>query len=46
LTPEDRLVVQAPNTFADQAYVAGDHVYLHWPAEASLVLAGDGGGAG
>jgi len=46
LTPEDRLVVQAPNTFADQAYVVGDHVYLHWPAEASLVLAGDGGGAG
>ena len=46
LTPEDRLVVQTPNTFADQAYIVGDHLYLHWPAEASLVLAGDGGGAG
>ena len=43
LTPEDRLMVQAPNKFADPAYAAGDRVHLHWPAQASLVLADDGG---
>ena len=46
LTPEDRLLVQAPNTFAGPAYAAGDRVHLHWPAHASLVLADDGGSAG
>ena len=43
LTPQDRLMVQAPNKFADPAYAAGDRVHLHWPAQASLVLADDGG---
>ena len=46
LTPEDRLLVQAPNTFADPAYAIGDRVHLHWPGEASLVLANGGGGTG
>jgi putative spermidine/putrescine transport system ATP-binding protein len=46
LTAEDRLLVQAPNTFADPAYAIGDRIHLHWPAEASLVLADDGGGTG
>ena len=46
LTPQDRLMVQAPNRFADPAYAIGDRIHLHWPAEASLVLADDGGGTG
>ena len=46
LTPGDRLMVQAPNKFADAAYAIGDQVHLHWPAKASLVLADDGGGTG
>src|SRR5258705_11989894 len=43
LTPQDRLMVQAPNKLADPAHAVGDRVYLHWPAQASLVLADDGG---
>jgi len=46
VTPLDRLVVQAPNSFADPAYAVGDRIHLYWPAQASLVLADDGGGAG
>ena len=46
LTPQDRLMVQAPNTFADPAYAVGDRIHLHWPAKASLVLADDGDGTG
>ena len=46
LTPQDRLLVQAPNKLADSAHAVGDSVHLHWPAEASLVLADDGGDAG
>jgi putative spermidine/putrescine transport system ATP-binding protein len=46
LTPEDRLLVQAPNKLADGAFAVGDCVYLTWPAQASLVLADDGGGTG
>jgi hypothetical protein len=46
LTPQDRLMVQAPNSFADPAYAVGDRIHLHWPAQASLVLADDGGGTG
>ncbi|HET9763834.1 MAG TPA: ABC transporter ATP-binding protein [Casimicrobiaceae bacterium] len=46
LTPEDRLMVQAPNKLADGAHAVGDRVHLTWPAQASLVLADDGGGAG
>jgi putative spermidine/putrescine transport system ATP-binding protein len=45
LTPQERLMVQAPNTLADPAYAVGDRVHLYWPAQASLVLADDGGGA-
>jgi putative spermidine/putrescine transport system ATP-binding protein len=44
LTPQDRLMVQAPNKLAEHAYAVGDQVHLHWPAQASLVLADDGGG--
>ena len=44
LTPQDRLMVQAPNRFADHVYAVGDRIHLHWPAQASLVLADDGGG--
>jgi putative spermidine/putrescine transport system ATP-binding protein len=44
LTPQHRLMVQAPNRFADTVHAVGDHVHLHWPAQASLVLADDGGG--
>jgi putative spermidine/putrescine transport system ATP-binding protein len=44
LTPSDRMMVQAANKFADPSYAAGDRVHLHWPAQASLVLADDGGG--
>ncbi len=43
LTPTDRLMVQAPNKLADAAHAVGDRIYLHWPAQASLVLADDGG---
>jgi putative spermidine/putrescine transport system ATP-binding protein len=43
LTPQDRLMVQAANKLADPAHDVGDRVYLHWPAQASLVLADDGG---
>jgi putative spermidine/putrescine transport system ATP-binding protein len=46
LTPQDRLLVQAPNKLADAAYAVGDSVHLHWPGQASLVLADDGGDAG
>ena len=45
LTPQERLMVQAPNRLSDRAYAVGDRVHLHWPAQASLVLADDGGGA-
>jgi putative spermidine/putrescine transport system ATP-binding protein len=45
LTPHDRLIVQVPNKLADPAHAVGDRIHLHWPAEASLVLADDGGGA-
>ncbi len=43
LTPQDRLMVQAQNKVADAAHAVGDRVHLHWPAQASLVLADDGG---
>ena len=46
VTPHDRLMVQVPNKSADPAHAVGDRIHLHWPAEASLVLADDGGGAG
>jgi putative spermidine/putrescine transport system ATP-binding protein len=46
LTPRDRLMVQAPNKSADTAHAVGDRVHLHWPAQASLVLADDGGSTG
>ena len=46
LTAADRLLVQAPNTLADPAYAIGDRIHLHWPAQASLVLADDGGSTG
>ena len=46
LTPQDRLMVQAPNKFIDAAHAVGDRVHLHWPAQASLVLADDGGSTG
>jgi len=44
LTPQDRLMVQAPNRFAATVHAVGDRIHLHWPAQASLVLADDGGG--
>jgi putative spermidine/putrescine transport system ATP-binding protein len=44
LTPQDRIMVQAPNKLADAAHAAGDRMHLHWPSEASLVLADDGEG--
>ena len=44
LTPQDRIMVQAPNKLADAAHAAGDRLHLHWPSEASLVLADDGDG--
>jgi putative spermidine/putrescine transport system ATP-binding protein len=44
LTPQHRLMVQAPNRVADPAFAVGDPIHLHWPAQASLVLADDGGG--
>jgi putative spermidine/putrescine transport system ATP-binding protein len=43
LTPEDRLIVQAPNKSADPVHAVGDRIHLHWPAQDSLVLADDGG---
>ncbi|TMH36581.1 MAG: TOBE domain-containing protein [Betaproteobacteria bacterium] len=46
LTAQDRLMVQAPNKFVDAAHAVGDRVHLHWPAQASLVLADDGGSTG
>ena len=46
LTPQDRLMVQSPNTFADPTHAIGDRVHLHWPAQASLVLADDGSSTG
>ncbi len=46
LTPRDRLLVQAPNTSGDPAHAVGDRVHLQWAAQASLVLADDGGDAG
>ena len=45
LTPQDRLMVQSPNKFADPAYAIGDAIHLYWPAQASLVLADDGSSA-
>jgi putative spermidine/putrescine transport system ATP-binding protein len=44
LTPEDRVMVQAPNKLADDTFEVGNSVHLTWPAQASLVLADDGGG--
>ena len=44
VTPHDRLVVQAANTVAAPVHGVGGGVYLHWSAEAGLVLADDGGG--
>jgi putative spermidine/putrescine transport system ATP-binding protein len=46
LTPRDRLLVQAPNTSGNPAHAVGDRVHLQWPAQASLVLADDGGSTG
>jgi putative spermidine/putrescine transport system ATP-binding protein len=46
LSPQDRLMVQAPNKFAEPVHAIGDRIHLHWPAEASLVLADDGDGTG
>ena len=46
LTPQDRLMVQTSNKFADAAHAVGDRIHLHWPAQASLVLADDGGSTG
>ncbi len=46
LSPQDRLMVQAPNRFADGVHAIGDRIHLHWSAEASLVLADDGDGTG
>jgi len=46
LTPQDRIMVQAPNKLADAAHTIGDRMHLHWPSEASLVLADDGDGTG
>jgi len=46
LSPQDRLMVQAPNSFADGAHAMGDLIHLHWPREGSLVLADDGDGTG
>ncbi|HEY2967279.1 MAG TPA: ABC transporter ATP-binding protein [Casimicrobiaceae bacterium] len=46
LTPQDRLMVQAPNKFSDPVHAVGDRIHLHWPAQASLVLADDGGSTG
>jgi putative spermidine/putrescine transport system ATP-binding protein len=46
LTPQDRLMVQAPNKAAVSVHAVGDRVHLHWPAQASLVLADDGGSTG
>jgi putative spermidine/putrescine transport system ATP-binding protein len=46
LTPADRLLVQTPNQQGDHAHAVGDRVHLQWPAQASLVFADDGGGAG
>jgi len=45
LTPADRLLVQTPNKQGDHAHAVGDRVHLQWPAQASLVLADDGGDA-
>jgi len=45
LTPRDRLMVQAPNRLSDPSYAIGDRIHLHWPTQASLVLADDGGNA-
>ena len=39
-------MVQAPNKLADAAHAVGDRMHLHWPGEASLVLADDGDGTG
>jgi putative spermidine/putrescine transport system ATP-binding protein len=46
LTPRDRLMVQATNKVAGSVHAVGDRVHLHWPAQASLVLADDGGSTG
>ena len=46
LSPQDRLMVQAPNRFADGVHAIGDLIHLHWPREGSLVLADDGDGTG
>ena len=46
--PRDRLTVQAPNSARRRRATiqSATGVHLHWPAEASLVLADDGGGTG
>jgi putative spermidine/putrescine transport system ATP-binding protein len=46
LSPQDRLMVQTPNRFAEGVHAIGDRIHLHWPREASLVLADDGDGTG
>jgi putative spermidine/putrescine transport system ATP-binding protein len=46
LSPQDRLMVQAPNKSSDPAHAVGDRIHLYWPAQASLVLAEDGGSTG
>jgi len=46
LTSADRFLVQTPNTEGGTAHGVGDRVHLQWPAQASLVLADDGGSAG
>jgi hypothetical protein len=46
LTPQDRLMVQAPNKLADATHAVGTRMHLHWPSEASLVLADDGDSTG
>jgi putative spermidine/putrescine transport system ATP-binding protein len=46
LTPENRLMVQTPNKSADPAHAVGDPIHVYWPAQASLVLADDGGSTG
>jgi putative spermidine/putrescine transport system ATP-binding protein len=44
VTAQERLVVQSTNRVGTPVHAVGVRVYLYWPAEAGLVLAGDGGG--
>jgi putative spermidine/putrescine transport system ATP-binding protein len=46
VTPQERLVVQSANRVGAPGPPVGARVYLHWPAEAGLVVAEDGGGPG